>query len=561
MKVLSIVKNIILENSRFDVLLDKYTTIKKDKEGKKVNPVLDVTKLAQIIFADPTTKKPTDFDTSDLSPENLSKVQPGAYTNWLLSKFVTPGKFNDERDEIVQGTPQYKKMVQEYRDLFMEDLFKVTDDLKKFTKYKQYFPLDKRDINKFSSPDELFRFLNDFKLPEKKQKELDKKNLKKEIRKERKGYSHPGATVEIETPTWTVVKISDVGPKGQEAASWYGGYYDYNNGESRWCTSPPDSSYFKGYAKDGPLYVILANDDKGKVGGRTGLPQERFQFHFPSNQFMDNPVDHGVGEADVGLDPAREVGILQAGVRGEDRVRDVAVALDVVAGHDREGGDAAGATASQRFRDQPEERARRDAGLQVVLDIRVGVVEGARGLVEVVAALGDREAHDARAGRGHPLDDRLRIVRREQVLDHRAEDARGPRPVRRLLDDGVQARLRDQGVAHAGIAGQDAHAGDRPVVGHARPQQPVDDQRLVRAVERAHAHVDDARPERRAVIWGDGDGRPDLGQPVRPQRDALSSAHRVDPFVVLRPGPASVVPVGLPRCACAACRCRSRRRS
>lgn len=293
MKVLSIVKNIILENSRFDVLLDKYTTIKKDKEGKKVNPVLDVTKLAQIIFADPTTKKPTDFDTSDLSPENLSKVQPGAYTNWLLSKFVTPGKFNDERDEIVQGTPQYKKMVQEYRDLFMEDLFKVTDDLKKFTKYKQYFPLDKRDINKFSSPDELFRFLNDFKLPEKKQKELDKKNLKKEIRKERKGYSHPGATVEIETPTWTVVKISDVGPKGQEAASWYGGYYDYNNGESRWCTSPPDSSYFKGYAKDGPLYVILANDDKGKVGGRTGLPQERFQFHFPSNQFMDR-LDHRI---------------------------------------------------------------------------------------------------------------------------------------------------------------------------------------------------------------------------------------------------------------------------
>jgi hypothetical protein len=39
--------------------------------------------------------------------------------------------------------------------------------------------------------------------------------------------------------------------------------------------------------------VILANDDKGKVGGRTGLPQERYQFHFPSNQFMDR-LDHRI---------------------------------------------------------------------------------------------------------------------------------------------------------------------------------------------------------------------------------------------------------------------------
>ena len=84
MKVLNIVKKIILENSRFNVLLDKYTTVKKDKDGKKVNPLLDITKLAEIIYADPTTKKPADFDNTDLSPDNLSKVQPGAYSNWLL---------------------------------------------------------------------------------------------------------------------------------------------------------------------------------------------------------------------------------------------------------------------------------------------------------------------------------------------------------------------------------------------------------------------------------------------------------------------------------------------
>ena len=172
------------------------------------------------------------------------------------------------------------------RTLFMEDLFKVTDDLIKFTRYKQYFPVDKRDINKFT-PQSLFTFLNNFELPERVREKLKKSEVKKEIRKEREGFKHPGASVEMVGDNYTVVKIEGTNEKAQEAASWYGGYYDHGNGESRWCTSPPNSNYFKGYAKDGPLYVILANNDNGKVGGRTGLPQERYQFHFPSNQFMD----------------------------------------------------------------------------------------------------------------------------------------------------------------------------------------------------------------------------------------------------------------------------------
>ena len=32
---------------------------------------------------------------------------------------------------------------------------------------------------------------------------------------------------------------------------------------------------------------VEVHDDKGNVGEITGLPQERFQFHFPSNQFKD----------------------------------------------------------------------------------------------------------------------------------------------------------------------------------------------------------------------------------------------------------------------------------
>ena len=286
MRLAYALRDIILEQSRFDVLLDKYASKKKDKKsGKEVKPLMDLSILAQIIFADPTTKKPDGTDESDYSVENLSRVQPGAYTNWLLKHYVTPEM--EMSGEVDYRSPAYQKAVIEGRRLFMEDLFKVNGDLKKFTKYKQYFPQDKRDINRIANPTELFNFLSAFQLPEKKQKEIEKKELKKEIRKDREGFSHPGATIEFTGDKWSVIKIEGTGEKQQEAATWFGGFYDYDNGESRWCTSPPNSSYFKTYAKDGPLYVILSNDESGPVGKRTGLPQLRYQFHFPSNQFMD----------------------------------------------------------------------------------------------------------------------------------------------------------------------------------------------------------------------------------------------------------------------------------
>jgi Leucine-rich repeat (LRR) protein len=42
---------------------------------------------------------------------------------------------------------------------------------------------------------------------------------------------------------------------------------------------------------------MLANNDNGKVGQRTGLPQERYQFHFPDSQFMDR-ADHQINVVD-----------------------------------------------------------------------------------------------------------------------------------------------------------------------------------------------------------------------------------------------------------------------
>jgi hypothetical protein len=283
-KLNNVLRRILREDSRLDVLIDKYTKPKKDAEKGKSKALMGLDILGQIIFADPTTKKPQgDFNTTNYNLENLKQVQPGQYVNWMLKNFERPEL--DENGDLSRA-----------RALFMEDLFKVTDDLVKFTKYKQYFPVDKRDINKFT-PSSLFTFLNNFELPERVREKLKKTEVKKEIRKEREGFKHPGATVEMVGDNYTVIKIEGDSEKSREAASWYGGYYDHEKGESRWCTSPPNSSWFQGYISKGPLYVLLANNDNGKVGERTGLPQERYQFHFQSDMYMDR-LDQSINLVD-----------------------------------------------------------------------------------------------------------------------------------------------------------------------------------------------------------------------------------------------------------------------
>ncbi len=89
-----------------------------------------------------------------------------------------------------------------------------------------------------------------------------------------------------------MIKIEDKTELGKNAAIFFGGYQDSDNDETRWCTSGPGLTFFNGYIKDGPLYVVLPNDDNGQVGKRTGLPKERYQFHFPSSQFMDRLDRH-----------------------------------------------------------------------------------------------------------------------------------------------------------------------------------------------------------------------------------------------------------------------------
>lgn len=284
MKFTKILTKIILEDSRFKILYDKYVKPSKDSksgEGKPKKGVMDFETLKTIILGDPTTRNPQNLDIDEITEKNFDTIHVGQYSQWLLKNYNKP-ELSEELKTLDPQSLEYKKAIKNARDLFLEDLYKVTDDLRKFEKAKRHLPENQRDINQYTISS-LFDLLKDFKIPEKNKSELEKK----EAKKSRAGFQHKGGDIIYQGPNWTLVRISDKGEVGKDAACYYGGFHEYDLDESRWCTSSPGLNYFNTYIKDGPLYVIFPNDDKGEVGKKTGLPKERYQFHFPSNQFMD----------------------------------------------------------------------------------------------------------------------------------------------------------------------------------------------------------------------------------------------------------------------------------
>jgi hypothetical protein len=268
MKFTSLLKTVILEQSRFELLFDALTNPSKDKEGKKLKPKLTKDEFIELVNADPTTRT-NNVDLSTADSEELGKVKAGKFVQWLIKNYLTP------TTERQPGDNGYDREVAQVKETFMEDLYKVTEDLTKFERFKNRLPQDMRDINKLT-PSTLYNAVKDFDL-----------TLATTTKAERKSAPvHPGAKLLYQGPTWTIIEIKDKGAIGKEAACFYGGH----NKETRWCTSAPGLSYFERYIKDGPLYVIYKTDDT-EVSPETGLPKERYQFHFPSNQFMDKD-DH-----------------------------------------------------------------------------------------------------------------------------------------------------------------------------------------------------------------------------------------------------------------------------
>jgi Leucine-rich repeat (LRR) protein len=264
MKITTLLKSIIVEASNYEIKLAQNTKPTQTKEGKKVKAKMSKEVFDQLVQADPTTR----LNNVDLSTEDIKefeKVKAGKYVDWIVKSFL------NIPTETQHGDPNYPRELKMLQDRFLEDLYKISDDLKKYERFKGRLPLEQRQIQNLT-PEQLYNSVKDFDL-----------TMATTTKAERKSAPvHPGGKLIYDSPDLRVVEISDKGPTGKEAACFYGG----NNQETRWCTSAPGLSHFEYYVGKGPLYVIY-NPSDPNVSHTTGLPMERYQINFETDSYMD----------------------------------------------------------------------------------------------------------------------------------------------------------------------------------------------------------------------------------------------------------------------------------
>ena len=285
MKFTSVLKSIILEQSRFQVLMDKFVK-KPAKRGEQPDQKdSDKTKIPKEIFfdlikADPTSRL-NNVEFSTANEDELNKVKVGSYVTWLIKRYL------NVTTERQPGDLGYEQEVKIMRDRFMEDLYKVKENLEKFERFKGRLPIEKRNIEKLSVR-ELEELVSEFKLEKNKFSAEEKE-------KSKTNFEYPGSKIVFRGKNWTIVEIEGCNELAKDAACFFGGYdLKPEVGETHWCTSARgEYNRYYHYCKSGPLHVILPNQDV-RYGDKTGLPANRYQFQFGSNQFMDkydNPVD------------------------------------------------------------------------------------------------------------------------------------------------------------------------------------------------------------------------------------------------------------------------------
>lgn len=264
MKFTSLLKKIILEASNYEIKLELNTKPTKTKDGQVVKPKLSKKEFDMLVQADPNTRL-NNVDLEGATKEEMGKVKAGGYTDWLIKQYLNiPTETNP-------GDAGYDRELKMLKSRFMEDLYKIKEDLTKFDRFKQRLPKDKRDINQYNI-ESLYDAVQGFDL-----------TLATTTKAERKGAPvHPGAELIYDSPNLRMIRIKDTGEAGKEAACFYGG----NQQETRWCTSAPGLSHFDYYIKKGPLYVIFDPSDTN-ISPKTGLPVERYQLHFETDQYMD----------------------------------------------------------------------------------------------------------------------------------------------------------------------------------------------------------------------------------------------------------------------------------
>lgn len=188
---------------------------------------------AKIVALDPTYNQTTD--------------QFGKYDKWLL---------NADNLSIIQKTKE-------------EDYYKIRDDLSLYDRLKNAnkLPAEYKDINAFNIT-QLANYIFDnytrnanFDVNSVTSQTQDNRNIKKDADK------------------YVVGDFTIINPKTEESACFYGK-------GTKWCTAAINDNRFDQYNREGKIWILI---DKYK-------PNEKLQFHFESEQFM----DAGDREIDIG---------------------------------------------------------------------------------------------------------------------------------------------------------------------------------------------------------------------------------------------------------------------
>jgi len=270
MRFTDILRNVIVEQTRMDVLADKLT-----KSQGKNKPLLTDKELFSLIDADPESKIQTDMDVDAFRGDFSIVKKVGPYAQWIIKQYLSlvPMSGDGETPLSKDDEQYYKKELSRSRSQFFEDLYKITEYLTKYHRFKNRLPAEQRDINKMTVSS-LYDAVKDFS--------LEKTKATKDERKEASiSFEYPGAEVLYNGPKWAVTRISDKGALGKDAACFYGGFKE----ETEWCTSSPGLQWFEKYIATGPLYQIF--NKNSEPSPKTGLPEDRYQLSFGSNQYMD----------------------------------------------------------------------------------------------------------------------------------------------------------------------------------------------------------------------------------------------------------------------------------
>lgn len=165
---------------------------------------------------------------TDPTYNSNSPDKMGKYSKWLL-KLYKQGK------------------------LKIEDLYKFKESLQAFHTYRNQLP--KKDIMAYGDGNQLYNAVRQF------------------IENPNQATSHSDAIRRIKQDAEKVYEDSDwliLIPKTEEAAKYYGK-------GTRWCTAASNNNMFEYYNEDGPLYI--------NINKKTN---EKYQFHFETEQFMDS---------------------------------------------------------------------------------------------------------------------------------------------------------------------------------------------------------------------------------------------------------------------------------